>query len=1586
MDAHVSLLEGVVKRVGGKKKQAKGPIGVADQEEILDAVYAANEDVSRASKPDIQNVQRGLEDQLIKLLVLGVGAPVRYTVSELLCQLYERGDNIALYSCVGKLQDFLNGKESRNVSDSGRLSLLRCLSRLVDKFGTQLGSGFQESLTIAQKLYKSQSNLVREESLLMLASYVSVCTRDRFACQAQEASLKLAERASRDRVDNVRRSAARLIASIGYAGGQGLFTNGTAGFDEAVRICLRGMEDQSPSVRIAFSDALGDVSSCATSTSASEAIGKCKESKKPPLKQLLDNPSQTLTSVFLKTIIEGRKRGCICTVLALRKCFHAMKSVHLCNDEKLCRLVIDTLEVLNAASKCSPDMVPHAQACLVYFFHSCPLELLGNVSQIYLLENLIKLMEGHQLPRTPIAFQLVILQCSRLLIQKLGSVEEEQAAKLLRLFELLQLKSKVTIVLEQTALAISALLFAYPKISDSVTSKYLERLEAIRKDNKKELSDSEVLGYGFGLAAALSAVSKLELGIPETIIQRSYDFCSSVCCIQKSLGNVTRAGFTILISLLAIEDALDIPAKDFLKFFDVLKEDKAIVHKRWKSQKKAAGLVCEFQCHSSALQTLEAFTRQLLLKDEKGNVEIFNYLGQLLYQYLSLLVEAPIAGKPSEALSSAIQQLQLSLIQAFTTLPLGASTSKSRKAFLKLCSVSFQVGPNVFVPRSSLLRHLLNDMDSSLGPWHHGYDQLEDELQAFEGSLLSPKLSFDVNEIFRQKIVFHYALSIETVLVNSSIQLVQKIFCHLKWKEQKYFLELVIKAMKSCLNVGRSEKKRYHKDAIFTNSSCALLGILHSLSLGNSDSGSKDQDSTNLSSVVNLLLPCAKILLEEGISEISYVRASAEITAGACHFGGESLAKSLVKSLCQEQNLNTATSDSVRGLILWLGAIGRSLGGISLTGLLKSMVTKLQSIVSSGINETSQIWLLHSYWLIANASGPAFIPYVRQMLTIATQVNILSTSSHDGTSAILQTVARIGNSVVGVLGPEFMPGKFAFQRASLLIDGTKYNNNDYGAQLEQVLHIQQLLLFAPHVVSKTLSTTILDTLKSFIKTGQPGVRLAAATTLRHVAETTHPDALEGIEIDLIAALDLENDDLECKGLLKRVFCIVMEQGCVGDKASKWIRFCQNIILNENQEDGNKESEFLDDEDDENDGGGFGDEAEEDAAGQSRTGSCLETRAFVMECFCKVFEWVKSTGDDRHWNIIKSTRDSDKGDWLILQLQNLLNAGYKICTAGNLLRSLQPKGLHLLNLAVEAFGNEADPDYEGHPLMEQYQAQLLSALRSALQDVGQEEGETSPSTVIAGLELAGNLVEKGIIDRSGADGTLKRIVALMCKCLDTYCIGSSSSSSREEERRRLFTIISFSKVMTSKGVSAAFITSTLSEEQRRWLSKSIISLACDYVAKELVSSTLVYQSRFVGKKFFISKEFTKKEGISLVDAFLLMASEIKKEEEELISSFLKRELILFGVDGAKASAEAAANSLRAITSTLKLFASKCPLAAKDFVTKLPEILKQLLQKQVASSSNNSKSKSSGAAAGARKPVTMAKRRLKTEKLKINFAKF
>ncbi|QDZ19523.1 hypothetical protein HOP50_03g20410 [Chloropicon primus] len=1460
MESCLGTLEGLAKGAPLSKKGAS--LDLPLQESLWDAVAAAKERAAGAEKEEIQQSQRKLEEVCLSFIRVGCGAPIASATAELLIHLYNRGDNIALYSCVGKLQDFLNGKEARNISDAGRASIMRCLGRLVDAFGTQLGSGFQESLTIAQKMYKSQSSVVRGEALLMLSSYVAVCTRDRFACQAQEASLKLAERGSRDKTENVRVAASRLLASVGFAGGQGLYTNGTAGFDEAVRVCLRGIEDPSNKVATAFSDALGQITSCTASTSAANAMKSCKEAKKPQLKQVLDNPSQILCMSFVKSVSEGRGRSCICITLALRKCFQDMKSLYHCGDEKLCFIVVQSLEMLNGLGKVSASVVPLAQACLVYFFHSGPLERLGNVSHVFLLGKLIKLMEKYKGKGT-LPFQLGVLQCSRLLVQKLGSVEEEEAESLLKLF-LVQLKSKSTHVLQQAVLAISALLFAYPKISESVILSYLEKLTSASSDPKA--SPSETLGCGLGLAAALSVVSKLELGIPERLIQRSYQFCELVCRAGSS-AHASRAGYTILTSLLSIEDALDIPPMDFLKFFDLLKEDKKLVHKRWKSYKPTS-LMEEFLCHSSALQTLEGFARNMM-KDERMNSEILQHLSQILVQYLSLLLEAPIGGKPSEEFSSTIQQLQLSLIQAFSVLPAQASSSKCKQSFLKLCTVSFQVS-DVNVPRSSLLRHLLNDTDSSLGPWHHGYDELEDELQAYEGSLYSPSLAFDKEEVLQK--VFHYSLSTETALLDASIGLVRNLFAHLKWKEQKYFLESIVHSMKSSLNVGRSEKKRYHRDTIFTNSACALLGLVGEL-------GKCRFKKENKAAVVNLLLPCAKILLEEGISEREYVRASAEIAAGVCDFGGENIAKSIVKSLCQE-SLSGCSAESLKGLILWLGAIGRSLGGIALTGLQDSMIKKLQQIVGSGIDETTQIWLLHSYWLIANASGPAFIPYVKQMLTIATQISILSTS-HE--TALLQTVARVGNSVVGILGPEFSPGRFAFQRSNLLIDGTKGSSDDYGSQLEQVLHIQQLLLFAPHV--STMSV-LLDTLKRFIKTGQPGVRLAAVTTLRHVAET-NPFALaaEGIEHDVIAALDHESEP-KIQSLLKRVFCVVMEIGCE-ENPSKWIQFCQNIVLNESSGAGGMGSDFMDDDED---GEGFGGGDDDNAEATEATGSCLETRAFVMECLCSVFKWVAE--DARHWDILKANQ-SPEGDWMILQLQNLVNSGYKICT-GNL-PTVRPKGIHLLNLAVGRFGDEEDPDYEGHQLMEQYQAQLLSALRSAF------EKSALPTMTTVGLELAANLIEKNIL---GSDlGTMKRVVSLMCNCLDYLKPGYESHYSEQIiDKLKIGTIESLSRFFCyclksgdsdpNKEVNDSLISS-LSSEERALVSQGCIDLASDYLAKALMGKD--------GRKYtynckFISSSLMKKSPsfletarslswLSLINAFLLSSDveTIKKNEVFVCSS-------------------------------------------------------------------------------------------------------
>ncbi|KAG2435720.1 hypothetical protein HXX76_006917 [Chlamydomonas incerta] len=69
------------------------------------------------------------------------------------------------------------------------------------------------------------------------------------------------------------------------------------------------------------------------------------------------------------------------------------------------------------------------------------------------------------------------------------------------------------------------------------------------------------------------------------------------------------------------------------------------------------------------------------------------------------------------------------------------------------------------------------------------------------------------------------------------------------------------------------------------------------------------------------------------------------------------------------------------------------------------------------------------------------------------------------------------------------------------------------------------------------------------------------------------------------------------------------------------------------------------------------------------------------------------------------------DPLILKLQTLVDVGFKLATIP--LESLRPHGVRLLTLLVQLFGDVPDPLLAGARLMEQYQAQVVSALRSSL---------------------------------------------------------------------------------------------------------------------------------------------------------------------------------------------------------------------------------------------------------------------------------
>jgi hypothetical protein len=67
-----------------------------------------------------------------------------------------------------------------------------------------------------------------------------------------------------------------------------------------------------------------------------------------------------------------------------------------------------------------------------------------------------------------------------------------------------------------------------------------------------------------------------------------------------------------------------------------------------------------------------------------------------------------------------------------------------------------------------------------------------------------------------------------------------------------------------------------------------------------------------------------------------------------------------------------------------------------------------------------------------------------------------------------------------------------------------------------------------------------------------------------------------------------------------------------------------------------------------------------------------------------------------------------GDWLVAQLPRLVDVGFKMATGQA--EALRPLGLKLLKSVLACFAEAEDPLMQGSRLLDQHQAQFVSALR------------------------------------------------------------------------------------------------------------------------------------------------------------------------------------------------------------------------------------------------------------------------------------
>jgi hypothetical protein len=105
-------------------------------------------------------------------------------------------------------------------------------------------------------------------------------------------------------------------------------------------------------------------------------------------------------------------------------------------------------------------------------------------------------------------------------------------------------------------------------------------------------------------------------------------------------------------------------------------------------------------------------------------------------------------------------------------------------------------------------------------------------------------------------------------------------------------------------------------------------------------------------------------------------------------------------------------------------------------------------------------------------------------------------------------------------------------------------------------------------------------------------------------------------------------------------------------------------------------------------------------------------------------------------------------------QGLVDLGFKLATGQ--VEALKPGGVRLLTRLVHFFGRVADPMVDGALLLEQYQAQYVSALRAALLP------GAAPQLSIAGGVLATTVLESGLA--AGDVSVMRRLMELLSQPL------------------------------------------------------------------------------------------------------------------------------------------------------------------------------------------------------------------------------
>ncbi|KAI1504241.1 armadillo-type protein [Biscogniauxia marginata] len=591
-----------------------------------------------------------------------------------------------------------------------------------------------------------------------------------------------------------------------------------------------------------------------------------------------------------------------------------------------------------------------------------------------------------------------------------------------------------------------------------------------------------------------------------------------------------------------------------------------------------------------------------------------------------------------------------------------------------------------------------------------------------------------------------------TEVVNMAIQLFAFVFPLTPAKVQESILEQIA----TFSSAGPLQRDPGRKAAITVNVASALIATLK---VAGKETQSPHGDVTNMAveKLLQELIRGFVIDPDQYIRNLGY-----GAIARLCNACGNAFTNQEVKYLVDTIVGNREPSARA-GCAMALGCIQEKVGGMGAGYHLKTITGILMSLCNDP-HPTVHFWALEALAITADAAGLGFGPYVSGSLGMLTQLYLSETHHSEVASAIsmsleveLSTTAAITrcvDSIINVVGPDLQDSTKSRELILTLV-GQLQNEEDILVQRASLGCLEHLSLYAPgHMVFGDY----VKLLQKYLNSDYADLRDVAVDGLYNLMKRDSYDVIEaanpGFEDQLWLVLDVSPDHDGIRNILRNW----VRQTSLRDTAS-WLLRCQSVLKmtrpkvpDESRNAVTKKSTGLDLEDEEVAGfaaaGGVAKDEKETAASSEMEPLRWQVRVFAMTCLSDIFILIAKD--------VATNGESSAQTALQSRIADVIRMAFSASTSSVL--ELRIWGLKIIGAVLRMFGKTPDPDFEEAMLLEQYQAQIGSALTPAF------AADSSPELAAEAVNVCAAFISTGIVtdvDRMG------RILKTLVTALENF---------------------------------------------------------------------------------------------------------------------------------------------------------------------------------------------------------------------------